>query len=104
MKFHTYTYTPDAAIANQLRLRHDACNQCSGMSPITKEKLTNRQWIQLIADELKVESKIQSLPVWLYKDTGMYLFRIIERFPRWIHQYEQDYIFDSSKSWTAIQY
>ena len=64
-KIHTYTYTPDAAMATALLGNTpDAYNQVWHV-PTTSEKLTNAQWIQLIADELKVESKIQMVPVWL---------------------------------------
>jgi nucleoside-diphosphate-sugar epimerase len=95
-KIHTYTYTPDAAIATALLGNTiDAYNQVWHV-PTTKEKLTNRQWIQLIADELKVESKIQSLPVWFIKILGWFI-PIMKEFPEMNYQYEQDYIFDSSK-------
>ena len=64
-KIHTYTYTPDAAKATALLGNTiDAFNQVWHV-PTTKEKLTNLQWIQLVANELKVEVKIQTIPVWI---------------------------------------
>lgn len=58
-KIHTYTYTPDAAKATAiLGNTMDAYNQVWHV-PTTKEHLTNLQWIQLIANEIKVEAKIQ---------------------------------------------
>ena len=95
-KIHTYTYTPDAAKATALLGNTiDAYNQVWHV-PTTKEHLTNRQWIQLIADELKVETKIQTVPVWLIKILGLFM-PIMKEFPEMIYQYEQDYIFDSTK-------
>ena len=95
-KIHTYTYTPDAAKATALLGNTiDAYNQVWHV-PTTKEKLTNLQWIQLIANELKVEAKIQTVPVWMIKILGLFM-SIMKEFPEMIYQYEQDYIFDSTK-------
>ena len=95
-KIHTYTYTPDAAKATALLGNtNDAYNQVWHV-PTTKEKLTNLQWIQLIAKELKVEAKVQMVPIWLIKILGLFI-PIMKEFPEMIYQYEQDYIFDSSK-------
>jgi nucleoside-diphosphate-sugar epimerase len=95
-KIHTYTYTPDAAKATAvLGNTADAYNQVWHL-PTTKEALTNLQWIQLIANELKVEAKIQTVPVWLIKILGLFV-PIMKEFPEMMYQYEQDYIFDSTK-------
>lgn len=95
-KIHTYTYTPDAAKATAiLGNTDDAYNQVWHV-PTTKEKLTNKQWIQLIANELKVEAKIQTIPVWMIHILGLFI-PVMKEFPEMLYQYEQDYIFDSSK-------
>ncbi|MCC7025903.1 MAG: NAD-dependent epimerase/dehydratase family protein [Saprospiraceae bacterium] len=95
-KIHTYTFTPDAAKATALLGNtNDAYNQVWHV-PTTKEKLPNMQWIQLIANEMKVEAKIQTVPVWLIKILGWFI-PIMREFPEMIYQYEQDYIFDSTK-------
>jgi len=95
-KIHTYTYTPDAAKATALLGNTiDAYNQVWHV-PTTKDQLTNLQWIQLVANELKVEVKIQTVPVWLIKILGLFI-PIMKEFPEMIYQYEQDYLFDSTK-------
>jgi nucleoside-diphosphate-sugar epimerase len=95
-KIHTYTFTPDAAKATaMLGNTIDAFNQVWHV-PTTKDKLTNLQWIQLIANELKVEAKIQTIPVWLIKILGLFI-PVMKEFPEMIYQYEQDYLFDSTK-------
>lgn len=95
-KIHTYTYTPDAAMATALLGNTpDAYNQVWHV-PTTKEKLTNEQWIKLIADELKIEAKIQSVPVWMIKLLGLFI-PVMREFPEMMYQYEQDYVFDSTK-------
>jgi nucleoside-diphosphate-sugar epimerase len=95
-KIHTYTYTPDAAKATALLGNTpDAYNQVWHV-PTTKEKLNNLQWIQLFANELKVDAKIQTVPVWLIRILGLFV-PIMKEFPEMMYQYEQDYIFDSTK-------
>ncbi|MBT1702313.1 NAD-dependent epimerase/dehydratase family protein [Chryseosolibacter indicus] len=95
-KVHTYTYTPDAAKATALLGNTiDAYNQVWHV-PTTKEKITNLQWIQLIADELKVEVKIQAVPMWLIKMLGLFI-PVMKELPEMNYQNEQDYIFDSTK-------
>jgi len=93
---HTYTYTPDAAKAAAiLGNTPDAYNQVWHV-PTTKEKLTNLGWIKLIAKELNCEPKIQKFPKWMVRMLGVFVPRLRE-FPEMIYQYEQDYIFDSTK-------
>jgi nucleoside-diphosphate-sugar epimerase len=95
-KIHTYTYTPDAAKATALLGNsNDSYNQVWHV-PTTKEKLTNLQWIKLIADELKVDAKIQSVPAWMLHILGLFI-PVMKEFPEMIYQYEQDYFFNSRK-------
>jgi nucleoside-diphosphate-sugar epimerase len=95
-KVHTYTYTPDAARATAiLGNTADAYNQVWHV-PTTGEKLTSRQWIQLIADELNVEPEIQLIPLWMLRAMGLFV-PVLREFPEMLYQYENDYIFDSSK-------
>ena len=95
-KIHTFTYTPDAAKATALLGNtSDAYNQVWHL-PTTKEPLTNQQWVELIADALHVEAKIQSVPAWMLNLLGVFI-PIMKEFPEMLYQYEQDYIFDSSK-------
>ena len=95
-KIHTYTYTPDAAKATAiLGNTPDAYNQ-EWHVPTTKEKITTQQWIELIAKELNTEAKIQKVPVWMLNILGIFI-PVLREFPEMLYQYEQDYIFDSSK-------
>ncbi len=95
-KIHTYTYTPDAARATALLGNTtDAWNQVWHV-PTTKEKLTNRQWVQLIADQLNTDAGIQTVPVWLLKLLGWFM-PVMKELPEMMYQNEQDYVFDSSK-------
>ncbi len=95
-KIHTYTYTPDAAKATaQLGNAPDAYDQVWHV-PTMHEKLTNRQWAELIAKEMKAELKFQMVPVWMMKLLGLFI-PVMREFPEMVYQYETDYVFDSSK-------
>lgn len=95
-KIHTYTFTPDAGKATSLLGNtSDAYNQIWHV-PTTKEMLTNRQWIELIANELNVPPKIQKIPTWMLYILGIFIPELKE-FPEMMYQNEMDYIFDSSK-------
>jgi nucleoside-diphosphate-sugar epimerase len=95
-KIHTYTFTPDAGEATALLGNTaDAYNQVWHV-PTTKEKLTTRQWIELIANELNTTPKIQKLPIWMLYIIGLFIPELKE-FPEMMYQHETDYIFDSTK-------
>jgi nucleoside-diphosphate-sugar epimerase len=95
-KIHTYTYTPDAAKATALLGNtSDAYNQ-EWHVPTTKERITNLGWIEMIAKELNTEPKVQKVPLWMIRALGLFV-PIMREFPEMLYQYEQDYIFDSSK-------
>ena len=95
-KIHSYTFTPDAAKATAiLGNTDDAFNQVWHV-PTTKEKMTNRDWIQLIANELNVEAKIQTVPLWMIRILGLFM-PVMKEFPEMLYQFEEDYFFDSTK-------
>lgn len=73
----------------------DAYNQVWHV-PTSKEKLSNLDWIQLIANELKVEAKTQTIPLWMICILGLFI-PVMKEFPEMLYQYEQDYFFDSTK-------
>lgn len=95
-KIHTFTYTRDAAEAMAiLGNTTDAWNEVWHV-PTTKEKLTTYEWMKLISQELNTDLKIQKVPAWLMKALGLFV-PIMREFPEMLYQYEQDYVFDSSK-------
>jgi nucleoside-diphosphate-sugar epimerase len=95
-RIHTYTYTPDAAKATAILGNSTSAYNQEWHVPTTSEKLTNRQWIELIAKELNTPAKIQKVPSWMLSLSGIFI-PIMKEFPEMLYQYEQDYIFDSSK-------
>jgi nucleoside-diphosphate-sugar epimerase len=95
-KVHNYTFTPDAAKATALLGNTgDAYNQVWHV-PTTREKWTNRQWIQAVADEVKTKARIQPFPVWMMHLLGLFM-PVMKELPEMLYQYDQDYFFDSRK-------
>ncbi len=93
---HTYTFTPDAGRAVAiLGNAGDAYGQV-WHAPTTREMLTTRQWIELIALELNVEPHIQKIPTWVLRLLGIF-DPLLREFPEMMYQNEMDYVFDSSK-------
>lgn len=96
LKIHTYTYTPDAARATALLGNTPGAYNQVWHLPTTKEKITGMQWIDLISSELNKKSRIQKVPNWMIHLLGLFV-PVMREFPEMMYQYEQDYIFDSSK-------
>lgn len=95
-KIHTYTYARDAAKATAiLGNTADAYNQEWHVTT-TRERLTNRDWINMAARMLEAEAKIQPVPLWMIRLLGIFI-PLMREFPEMIYQFEGDYIFDSSK-------
>lgn len=95
-RVHTYTFTPDAGKATALLGNTpDAYNQVWHV-PTTKEKLTTKQWIELIANEINAEPKILTIPKWVLRVMGLFN-PVIKEFPEMLYENEMDYVFDSSK-------
>ena len=95
-KIHTYTFTTDAAEATALLGNTpDAYNQVWHL-PTTKERLTNMQWIELIAKELNTQAKVQVVPKWMVRTLGLFI-PIMREFPEMMYQNELDYVFDSTR-------
>jgi nucleoside-diphosphate-sugar epimerase len=95
-KIHTYTYVPDAAKATALLGNTGDAYQQEWHVPTTKERLSNRDWINLAAKKLNVKAKIQPVPVWMIRMLGLFV-PVMKEFPEMVYQNEQDYIFDSTK-------
>ncbi|GAB3920654.1 NAD-dependent epimerase/dehydratase family protein [Larkinella terrae] len=102
-KVHTFTYTPDAAKATAiLGNTASAYNQVWHL-PTDQTRLTGRQWIELFANEMKVKPRSSVLPVWMIRLIGIFV-PFMRELPEMMYQYEQDYVFDSSKFEKAFHF
>jgi nucleoside-diphosphate-sugar epimerase len=95
-KIHTYTFTPDAGKATALLGNTDDAYGQVWHVPTTKEKLTTKQWVHLIAEEIGKDPKMQKIPTWMLHVIGLFN-PLIKEFPEMLYQNEMDYVFNSSK-------
>jgi nucleoside-diphosphate-sugar epimerase len=65
-------------------------------APTTSEKLTTKQWIELIAKQMGVEAKMQAVPTLMVRMLGLFV-PIMKEFPEMMYQFDRDYVLDSSK-------
>lgn len=95
-KKHSYTYTPDAAVATaMLGNTPDAYNQIWHL-PTSKEELTGKDFINMISKEFGVKPRYTVLRKWMVAIAGLFNPLIGEVYEM-LYQNEYDYLFDSSK-------
>jgi nucleoside-diphosphate-sugar epimerase len=95
-KIHTYTYVPDAAKATAFLGNTTDCYNQEWHVPTTKEHLSNHDWIKLAAQKLNTEAKVMQVPAWMVRMLGLFM-PVMRELPEMLYQFEEDYIFDSSK-------
>jgi len=95
-KKHSFTFTPDAAKATALLGNtDDAYNQVWHL-PTDRNTLTGREFIALFNEEMKGESKVSVMQMWLIKALRLFI-PIMKEMPEMMYQYDRNYFFDSSK-------
>jgi nucleoside-diphosphate-sugar epimerase len=94
---HSFTYSKDIGKALVLLGNtKDAYNQVWHL-PTTGEKLTSRQWIELMMKEMNVQKKIQTIPTSMLGIIGLFV-PILKELKDVSYQLDRDYFFNSSKS------
>ncbi|MFV0606824.1 MAG: NAD-dependent epimerase/dehydratase family protein [Niabella sp.] len=95
-KIHSVTFTPDAAKATALLGNtQDAYGQVWHL-PTSKEKLTGKQYIELIAGIMKMKPRYFILNKFLMRLMGLFS-PVVKELQEMQYQNDQDYFFDSSK-------
>jgi nucleoside-diphosphate-sugar epimerase len=93
---HSFIYSKDigksvALLGNTA----DAYNQVWHL-PTTDQKLTSRQWIELMMKAMNKKKKIQTMPDWMINMLGIFV-PILKELQDVGYQFKQDYFFNSSK-------
>ncbi len=93
---HSTGYTPDLAKGTaMLGNANDAYNQIWNL-PVDGTAITGREWVQLFAEQMNTNNKVQVLPAWGIKILGLFV-PILKEMYEMKYQYDRDYFFDSSK-------
>ncbi|ANH80786.1 NAD-dependent dehydratase [Niabella ginsenosidivorans] len=95
-KIHSFTYTPDAARATALLGNTDSAFGQVWHLPTSPEKLTGKQFIELIAQKMGVQPKYFTLSPFVLSLAGLFSKRIKE-LKEMQYQNNQDYYFDTAK-------
>jgi nucleoside-diphosphate-sugar epimerase len=95
-KIHTFSYTPDAG-KTMARLGNtpSAFNQ-TWHALTSKEKITGEEYIKIACGLMNKPYKVQALPKIGVRLLGLFI-PVLKEFTEMMYQFENDYIFDSTK-------
>ena len=95
-KIHTFTYTPDAGRATAfIGITRNAFGQVWHV-PTDQTPRTIKDWTVLLADALGTKPRVSAIPKPAVRALGLFV-PILREFGEMMYQYEQDYVFDSTK-------
>jgi nucleoside-diphosphate-sugar epimerase len=100
---HSFTYTPDAAIALYMLATTDSSYGQIWNLPTAKPALTGTEFISVVAKYMHAKDKVQVVPKWLTALVGLFV-PIMRELGEMLYQYEFAYEFDSSKFEKAFQF
>ena len=93
---HSFTYTPDAGKATALLGNTTGAYNQVWQLPTAPNPFTGKEWIEIIASEMGVEPNFQVVQKFFVRIIGLFV-PIMKETAEMMYQYEQDYVFDSSK-------
>ncbi len=95
-KIHNLIYTDDAAKATALLGNAPGVYNQVWHLPSIKERLTGKQWIELVAKKMNVQPRYSVIPIWMLRLSGIFI-PIMKEIAEMTYQYDHDYYFDGSK-------
>jgi nucleoside-diphosphate-sugar epimerase len=95
-KIHTFTYVPEAAWATAKLGNSDDCYGETWHLPTPKDQWNGKQWVQHFAKEMGKSPKMRKVPKWMVKMMGWFI-PVMKESVEMLYQFQQDYVFDSSK-------
>jgi nucleoside-diphosphate-sugar epimerase len=95
-KIHTFTYTPDAGKATAILGNTPSAFNQTWHALTSKEKITGEQYVKIANELMNRPNKVQALPKFGVQLLGLFV-PVLKEFVEMMYQYENDYIFDSTK-------
>lgn len=95
-KIHTFTYTPDAGKSVAILGNTASAYNQTWHALTSPEKITGEQYIRMACEIMNRPYKLQALPKFGVQVLGLFI-PVLREFVEMMYQYENDYIFDSSK-------
>ena len=93
---HTFTYTPDAGKSVALLGNTPSAFNQTWHSLTSKEKITGEDYVGIACELAHRPFKIQTLSKGMLRLVSLFV-PVLREFPEMMYQYENDYIFDSTK-------
>ena len=100
---HSFTYTPDAALALYMLAGNENSYGQTWHLPTAKPALTGNEFISIAAKYMHAKNKVQVLPKWLVGVIGLFV-PVMKELGEMLYQNEFPYVFDSSKFEKAFQF
>lgn len=95
-KIHTFTYTPDAGKSVAILANTPSAYNQTWHAVTNKEKMTGEMYVRIACELAGQPYKLQALRKFSVNMVGMFV-PILHEFVEMMYQFENDYIFDSSK-------
>jgi len=93
---HTFTYTPDAGrTVAKLGNTASAYNQ-TWHALTSKEKMTGEQYVKIACKIMDVPYRLQTMPKFGVSIVGLFV-PVLHEFVEMMYQFDNDYVFDSTK-------
>jgi len=100
---HSFTYTPDAAVALFMLSGNENAYGQTWHLPTAKPALTGNEFISIAAKYMHAKNKVQVLPKWLVTIIGFFI-PVMKELGEMLYQNEFPYVFDSSKFEKTFQF
>ena len=93
---HSFTFTPDAGKATALLGNTEKAYGQVWHLPTTSNPLTGKEWVEAIANQMKVKPKYRVVSKFMVQLIGLFV-PVMKESVEMLYQYDRDYVFDSSK-------
>jgi nucleoside-diphosphate-sugar epimerase len=100
---HSFTYTPDAAVALYMLAGSENAYGQTWHLPTAQPALTGNEFISIAAKYMHAKNKVRVLPKWLVGIIGLFV-PVMKELGEMLYQNEFPYVFDSSKFEKAFQF
>jgi nucleoside-diphosphate-sugar epimerase len=93
---HTFSYTPDAGKTVAILGNTPSAYGQTWHVLTSKEKMTGEEYVRIASELMKMPNKIQAMPKWGVWTLGLFI-PVLREFVEMMYQFENDYVFDSTK-------
>lgn len=95
-KIHTFTFTPDAGRSVAMLGNTPSAFNQTWHALTSKEKITGEQYVRIACEIMNKPYKLQVLPKFGVRVVGLFV-PVLREFVEMMYQFENDYVFDSTK-------